>query len=109
MDDRPSIPAAALADPVPTMEPSYVNPSRIKRIRVKIFKPHNHHFERKVFSAGARAVFSEEGVDGILGHVAEAVEKLYPEHEYSIVQVDEDAFNFVWRAEKVKTAAEAAA
>lgn len=72
----------------------------IKRIHVKIFNPHNRGYQRHVVVAGAGRAFFEDGVDKALEHMATAIEQLYPQHEYSMVQVDRDAFNFVWRSEK---------
>jgi hypothetical protein len=72
----------------------------IKRIRVKIFSPHNRGYQRHLLVLQAGRVFSEEGVDRALEQMAGAVEQLYPQHEYGLVQVFRDSFNFVWRSEK---------
>lgn len=81
----------------------------VRRIHVKVFHPGNEKFVRKTFVAGERRAFGEEQVDTAIDFIAEKVEKLFPGHDYEIVQVARDQFNFVWRSEKIKTAVEAAA
>jgi hypothetical protein len=76
----------------------------IRRIRVKIFSPGNKGFMRKTLAAAPGQAFTEAGIERILDQVAETIDKLHPAHEYSMVQVDVDAFNFVWRAEKAAAA-----
>ncbi|MGA3295272.1 MAG: hypothetical protein ABSE45_14990 [Candidatus Acidiferrales bacterium] len=73
--------------------------SHVRRIRVKIFAPRNKGFARRVFAAAPGRAFTQKGIEEILDSVAEAVEKLYPGHDYSLVQTGPESFNFVWRSE----------
>jgi hypothetical protein len=81
----------------------------IRCVHVKIFAPHNRGFGRKVFRASPHCFFTEKGIDDLLEKVAEWIEQLHPEHEYSMVQIAADQFNFVWRSEKTASRAEQAA
>lgn len=81
-------------------------PTSIKRLRVKIFLPGNSKFARRTFAARPGCVLTEDGIDQILDFLAEEVEKLFADHEYQVVQVAPDQFNFVWRSEKAPARAE---
>lgn len=81
-------------------------PTRIKRLRVKIFLPGNSKFARRTFAARSGCVLTENGIDQVLDFLAEEVEKSFPEHEYQLLQVAPDQFNFVWRSEKAPVRAE---
>lgn len=77
----------------------------LKRIRVKLFLPGNQKFVRKTFAAKPGHRLTEDGLDQILEFAVDQVEKLFPGHEYSMVQVGPRDFNFVWISEKAKAAA----
>jgi len=74
----------------------------IRRVEMKIFEPGNKSFIRRRVVASRGKAFTDKGVDGLLDLAAITVERLYPEHEYTVVQVGPSAFNFVHKGEKEK-------
>lgn len=72
----------------------------IRRVRMKIFAPNNKTFIRRTIIAGRSRAFSEKGIDRALDLAAAAVERLYPEHEYTVVQTGPNSFNFIWQRER---------
>src|SRR3954462_12829587 len=70
----------------------------IKTLTVKVFAPENKISKTNRFFAGMKKAWSEDGINEVLGKMAEDLEKLYPGHEYRLVQIAADTFNFVWHS-----------
>jgi hypothetical protein len=66
-----------------------------KIIRIKIFDPGNNKHKVYIFRAPNGRSFIEAGVEDILGKVVAEVEKMYPEHDYRMVQVGRADYNFL--------------
>lgn len=77
----------------------------IRTVEMKIFAPGNRKFIRRRVIAGSKKAFTDAGVDGLLDLAASVVERLYPEHDYTVVEVGPGKFNFVWRGERAKPSA----
>lgn len=71
-----------------------------KIIRIKIFAPGNKKHKVYIFRAPNGRSFVEAGVEDILSKVVAEVEKMYPEHEYGMVQVGKADYNFLDRGHK---------
>jgi hypothetical protein len=74
--------------------------AHIRRVELKIFEPGNKKFQRVIVRAGAGRSFTEKGIDSTLERAAEQIEQLRPAHEYELVELAPDRFNFVCRGEK---------
>lgn len=68
-----------------------------KSLKVRIFFPGNKRSKLRVYRAPSGHAFNEKGVDHLLVKIADKVEKMFPDQEYSLVPIGGTAFNFVWR------------
>jgi hypothetical protein len=71
-----------------------------KILRIKLFEPGNKKHKVYIFRAGDGRHFAERGAEDILGKVVAEIEKMYPEHEYAMVQVGKGDYNFMHRGHK---------
>jgi hypothetical protein len=71
-----------------------------KRITVKVFHP-NGKAERVRVMPVKGNLFTEKTIDEILEHLSERLEASYPQHEFSLVELGADKFNFVCRGPKL--------
>jgi hypothetical protein len=63
---------------------------------VRIFHPGNKRSIRQTVRAPHRQFFVPGGVDRLLDKIATNIEKMFPGHEYRMVQIGQHAFTFVW-------------
>lgn len=69
-----------------------------KRLTVKVFLPGNKKARVQSYRAAKGKGYTEEGVSELLHVIAENVTNAYPGHEYGLVALAGDQFNFVHRA-----------
>jgi rubrerythrin len=71
-----------------------------KRLVVKVFFPGNK--KSKVFQkvAPSKTGYNEDAIQKMLEQMAANVEKTWPTHEYRLVTISPNQFNFVWEAER---------
>lgn len=74
----------------------------IRTVEIKIFAPGNKSFVRRRVVAGSGKAFTGDGVESLVDLAAAVVERMYPDHEYTTVDVGKGKINFVWRGEKKK-------
>lgn len=71
-----------------------------KCVTVRIFSPGNKKWgTRRHYAPPGRAI-TEQGVTEILDREATLVEKTFPQHEYRLVKLGPNRFNFVWECER---------
>jgi hypothetical protein len=73
-------------------------------LRVKIFMPGNAQHENHVFHADVGKGFTADGVDEILRKISDRLEEKMPHHEFNLVELRDNTFNFVWAGKKKKDA-----
>lgn len=78
-------------------------------MRVKIFMPGNGRNERQVFHAPKGQGFTADGVDKLLRKISDTLEKDLPDHEFTLIELRDNAFSFVWKGIKAKDVAEQSA
>jgi hypothetical protein len=78
-----------------------------KKIKLKIFYPGNQKHVVKELRAPAGRGITESAIADWLKSFADGIEKAWPEHEYRLVELAPNSFNFVWQDYKVKEAASA--
>jgi len=67
-----------------------------KKIKAKVFSPGNSKCFVREHRAPAGRGITEEGIANYLKNVSDAIEKLWPGHEYRLVELAANSFNFVW-------------
>lgn len=71
-------------------------------VRVKIFMPGNARNEKHVFHAEKGQGFTADGVDMLLRKISDTLEKDLPGHEFNLIELRDNTFNFVWKGRKAK-------
>lgn len=66
-----------------------------KRAAIKVFAPGNTKCKTILQCAPGGKVFTQEGIDQVLEHIAGRIESVYPSEEYRLVPTGPGAFNFV--------------
>ena len=67
-----------------------------KKLKAKIFYPGNQKHVVRENRAPAGKGFAEDNIIGWLKHLADSIEKAFPNHEYRMVELAPWSFNFVW-------------
>jgi hypothetical protein len=76
-----------------------------KIVRVKVFMPGNGHCERHLFKPKPGTGFTAEGVDDILRAISDKLEERLPGHEYELVELANNGFNFIWKGKTAEAVA----
>lgn len=71
-----------------------------RHLQVRVFEPGNKKSVLKTLRPGPRRTFTEEGIDAQLKQIADNLEKYFPQHEFRLVPLGPDSFNFVWERER---------
>ena len=66
-------------------------------VEVRLFYPGNEKSLTRRYRAAAKQGFTDEGIDGIVSDLSDAIEKKFPGHEYEMVELAPNRFNFVHR------------
>jgi hypothetical protein len=66
------------------------------KVKAKIFLPGNLKHVVKELRAPAGRGITADGIDKWLKEISDAIEKQFPGHEYRLVSLGANSFNFVW-------------
>lgn len=67
-----------------------------KTLTVRVIPAEGHPRKRKVFRAPAGKLYVADGIDKLLDHVADYLEKRHPHWEFRLVELAPNVFNFVY-------------
>jgi hypothetical protein len=73
---------------------------RIKKVKLRIFSPQNASSVVRYIRAPAGKQFSPSGIDNILESAVNHLDKNFPYDEFSMVQIGQAEYNFVWKGER---------
>lgn len=72
----------------------------VKGFMIRVFDVGNKRATTRRFHAPGGNGYTAEAIDGMLGVIAEDLERKLPKDEYSLVEVNPTHFNFVWRGKR---------
>lgn len=73
-----------------------------KTLFVKVFTPHNSGSHNSRTHAKPGRAFSKANIQEMLDDVVDQLDMKYPEHEWRMVELAPNKFNFVWVKQKEK-------
>jgi len=78
----------------------------VKSIRVRVFNEENRGSTVRTIKADPGTGFNEKYIADVLDKISEDLERHCPASEFSLVELGQGHFNFVWRGYRVAPASQ---